>query len=87
MDGNGWRREGTFQVGSLVTGKRFKLDGALAYEGEYKEGWAHGMGTSFNPDGKVLTGRWEGNVFKDGTGTYPSGRVEKYVNGEVVWIV
>ena len=80
----GYRYEGTFQAGSLVTGKAFWPDGFLLYEGEFKEGRRHGMGTVFNPDGTVHTGRWEGNDLKDGTLTYPDGRVVKVVNGKAV---
>ena len=84
VNGDGYRFEGTFQAGSLVTGKTFRPDGALWYYGEFKEYWWHGMGTGFGPDGTVLTGRWERDDFKDGTATHPDGRVVKYVNGKAV---
>ena len=81
VGGNGWRREGTFKDGSLVTGKEFGRDGFLFYEGEFKEGWAHGTGTWFYRDGMVGTGRSEEGSLKDGTWTYPDGTVVKVVNG------
>ena len=62
--------------GSLVKGKMFDLSGAL-YEGEWSRGWPHGMGTAFEPDGRVITGRWEKGLFCDGTVTCPDGRVIK----------
>ena len=80
--GNGYRYEGTYQDGSLVTGKLFYLDGSLEYEGEFKGGRRHGTGTEFDRNGRVFTGRYEENTLIDGTCTYPSGRVEKKVNGK-----
>ena len=71
-----------FQAGSFVTGKAFRRDGALLYEGEWKEGRPHGTGTQFDRDGEVLTGRWERNELIDGTVAYSSGRVVKVVNGK-----
>ena len=82
--GDGYRYEGTYQDGSLVTGKEFRSDGSLEYEGEWKGGWAHGTGTWFYRDGTVRTGRWEESRLIDGTITYPDGRVVKVVNGERV---
>ena len=83
---NGWRFEGTYQDGSLVTGKMFMRDGSLMYEGEWKGGRAHGTGTAFNRDGTVLTGRWEENSFKDGTCTFPDGTAEtgRYEEGSLI---
>ena len=82
--GDGYRYEGTYQDGSLVTGKLFWSDGFLDYEGEFKGGRRHGAGTVFHKDGMVETGRYEEGRLKDGTVTFPSGRVEKFVNGERV---
>ena len=84
VDSDGYRREGTYQDGSLVTGKWFRPDGFLYYEGECKGGRRHGTGTGFHRGGSVGTGRWEENSLKDGTRTYPDGRVVKKVNGERV---
>ena len=84
VESDGWRREGTYQDGSLVTGKMFRPDGFLRYEGEFKGGRWHGTGTRFYPDGTVSTGRWEENSLIDGTFTFPDGRVVKFVNGERV---
>ena len=84
VGGNGYRNEGTFQDGSLVTGKRFEPDGFLMYEGECKGGRAHGTGKWFYRGGRVGTGRWEESSLIDGTYTYPDGRVVQVVNGEEV---
>ena len=81
---SGWRLEGTYQAGSLVTGKAFGSDGFLEYEGEFKGGRPHGTGTVFHRNGSVATGRYEGDELIDGTFTYPDGRVAKVVNGE--WV-
>ena len=78
---DGRRYEGTFQDGSLVTGKCFRPDGFLEYEGGFKGGRRHGTGTVFHRDGKVFTGRYEEGSFKDRTITCPDGRVVKYVDG------
>ena len=72
---DGDRYEGTYQDGSLVTGKWFWSDGFLEYEGEFKRGRSHGTGTEFDRDGKVGTGRWEESSFIDGTVTFPDGTV------------
>ena len=84
VESNGWRREGTYQDGSLVTGKMFWPDGFLHYEGEFKGGRYHGTGTRFYPDGTVFTGRYEEYSLIDGTRTYRDGRVLKFVNGKAV---
>ena len=45
---------------AFVTGKAFRSDGILWYEGECKGGEWHGTGKEFYPDGGLLTGRFEG---------------------------
>ena len=40
------------------------------------------MGTRFDPDGTVGTGRHERGYLHNGTWTYPDGSVRKVVNGD-----
>ena len=59
---------------------------AFYYEGERSGGVCHGLGTMFHSDGGVVTDRYERHGFKDGTYTYPDGRVVKVVNGKGIYI-
>ena len=69
VESDGWRYEGTYQDGSLVTGKQFRPDGFLRYEGEFKGGLSHGTGKQFRPDGFLeYEGEWKGGRIH-GTGT------------------
>ena len=82
VDKVGYRYKGIFKDGSLVKGKWFYPSGALWYEGEWSGGQWHGMGTRFDANGDVYTGRHEQGRLFDGTLTRLDGTVRKRVNGE-----
>lgn len=57
----------------------------VKYEGEWKDGKAHGQGTMIFPDGSKYEGEWrDGIAHGQGIMTLPNGTKYKVKNGELI---